>query len=132
MLPGTTEIFEICIGNSATLTSNPACVTNGPNFVDFQDFTCVMRGRYVSLQIIGNAAILNFREFEIYGTKLLSDTSLYKCPVCPLNTATNNSGTVVCEACSAGKTTDGRTDYRATRSRCTQYTGTVSRIDGSG
>ena len=100
--------FEIRIGNSATLTSNTVCVTNQPNFLDFQDFTCVMSGRYVSLRVIG-FAILNFREFEVYGTKIIYDTTLYKCPVCPQNTATNDTGTVVCEACAAGKTTDGRT-----------------------
>ena len=103
------KFFEIRIGNSATLTSNPACVTNGPNFVDFQDFTCVMRGRYVSLQIIGNA-ILNFREFEIYGTKTeLTGTILGRCSQCPQNTFTNKTGSLACEACAAGKTTDGRT-----------------------
>jgi hypothetical protein len=33
----------------------------------------------------------------------------YKCAACPQNTVTNNSGSLACEACAAGKTTDRRT-----------------------
>jgi len=39
----------------------------------------------------------------------LTDEGLYLCSICPLNTATNNTASPVCDACAAGKTTDGRT-----------------------
>jgi hypothetical protein len=39
----------------------------------------------------------------------LADEGLYLCSICPLNTATNNTASPVCDACAAGKTTDGRT-----------------------
>ena len=78
------------------------------------------------MRVIHSNVALNIRELEVYGTKLLSDTSLYKCLVCPLNTATNNTGTVVCEACAAGKTTDGRTG----RVECVCDVGTEPGVDG--
>jgi hypothetical protein len=118
--------FENRIGNDLTFLNNTVCVTSQPTFVGFKDFTCALSGRYISLQVLLNNAHLMFREFEVYSTKIIYDTTLYKCPVCPLNTATNNTGTVVCEACSAGKTTDRRTG----RVECVCDVGTEPVVDG--
>ena len=52
---------------------------------------------------------LNLQEIEVYGLRPPTDEHLYKCSVCPFNTATNNTASPVCDACAAGKTTDGRT-----------------------
>lgn len=101
--------FEIRIGNDVNFLNNAVCVTSQPTFVGFKDFTCVMSGRYISLQVLLNDAHLMFREFEVYGTKLALDPNLYMCRSCPLNTATNSTASHVCAACAAGKTTDGRT-----------------------
>jgi hypothetical protein len=77
---------------------------------------------------LDNNIILNFREFEVYGTKLALDPNLYtECIVCPLNTATNNMGSHVCEACAAGKTTDGRTG----QVECVCDVGTEPGADGA-
>ena len=101
--------FEIRIGNDPTFLNNAVCVTAQPTYSGFKDFTCVMSGRYISLQVLHNDGHLMFREFEVYGTKLDLDPTLYLCSMCPLNTATNNTASHVCAACAAGKTTDGRT-----------------------
>jgi hypothetical protein len=101
--------FNLRLGDSPNYLNNPACALDQANFVDFRDFTCILSGRYFSIDM--PLQYLHLREIEIYGTKILSNTSLYKCQVCPVNTATNNTGTVVCEACDAGKTTDGRTGH---------------------
>ena len=94
--------FEIRIGNDPTFLNNTVCVTAQPTFSDFKDFTCVMSGRYISLQVLHNDGHLMFREFEVYGTKLDLDPNLYMCRMCPRNMATNNTGAHVCEACAAG------------------------------
>jgi hypothetical protein len=99
--------FQIRIGDSSTFSNNPACVSNQPWFVGYRDFSCVYSGRYVSLQKFSSNHLM-VQEIEIYGRKSL-DQFNRKCLVCPSNTATNNTGTLVCAACAAGKTTDGRT-----------------------
>ena len=103
--------FEIRIGNDPTFLNNAVCVTAQPTFSDFKDFTCVMSGRYISLQVLHNDGHLMFREFEVYGTKLDLDPNLYMCRMCPRNMATNNTGSNVCSVCAAGKTTDGRAPF---------------------
>jgi hypothetical protein len=100
--------FEIRIGNDPTFRNNAVCVTAQPTFSDFKDFTCVMSGRYISLQVLHHDGHLMFREFEVYGTKLDLDPNLYMCRICQRNMATNNTGSNVCSACAAGETTDGR------------------------
>jgi len=119
--------FEIRLGdltfNKQNIAQNPACVTNGPHFVDVKDFPCVLKGRWFTLQIFTECG-LGIREVEIYGTKeaytyesanewktdvVSTGTVLGRCSACPQNTATNNTGVLACEACAAGKTTDRRT-----------------------
>ena len=97
--------FEIRIGNDATFLNNAVCVTAQSTFPDVKDFTCPMKGRYLSLQNGGNN-YLNLRELEVWGKKIVP---IFECLVCPQNTATNSTGVLICEACAAGKTTDGRT-----------------------
>ena len=119
--------FEIRLGDLTfskdNIAQNPACVTNGPHFVDVKAFLCVLKGRWFTLQIFTECG-LGVREVEIYGTKeaytyesahewktdvVSTGIVLGRCSACPQNTATNNTGVLACEACAAGKTTDGRT-----------------------
>jgi hypothetical protein len=97
--------FEIRIGNDATFLNNAVCVTAQSTFPDVKDFTCPMKGRYLSLQN-GGYNYLNLRELEVWGKKIVP---IFECLVCPQNTFTNNTGALICEACAAGKTTAGRT-----------------------
>jgi len=99
-----TQMFEIRLGDSATFSSNPLCGLYH-TLGSFEDFACVKSGRYLSVQN-GIFEFFQLAEVEIYGTKSMPDE--FKCLVCPSNTATNNTGSNVCSACAAGKTTDGR------------------------
>jgi hypothetical protein len=143
--------YDIRIGDSLAAgspwhskTINPVCVTNGLNFQDFQDFTCVMKGRYVTLVIISGHAgrALQVRELQIFGTThsytyvagnewkvdiVSAATILGRCSQCPQNTFTNKTGSLACEACAAGKTTDGRTG----QVECVCDVGTLSDADGA-
>jgi len=115
--------FEIRVGNFPTFSNNPSCGVHA-SFKEFKDFSCVKSGRYFSLQN-GIYEYLNVREIQIYGTKAVSLE--YTCLACPLNTFTNNTGVPACEACAAGKTTDGRTG----QVECVCDIGTVANIDGT-
>ena len=123
--------IEIRIGNSLTFSDNkfidnPSCGI----FAGFQywnDHACVKSGRYVSIR---NGARdwyghLSLAEVEVYGTKPFSGDE-YKCLLCPQNMATNNTGSLVCVACAAGKTTDGRTG----QVECVCDVGTEPGVDG--
>lgn len=99
--------FNLRVGDSPTHSNNPACASSQPTFTDYKDFSCILSGRYFSID--QPLAYLHLREIEIYGTKIPINPSLYQCRVCPLNTATNSTASPVCAACAAGKTTDGRT-----------------------
>lgn len=99
--------FNLRLGDSPTHSNNPACASSQPTFTDYKDFSCILSGRYFSID--QPLAYLHLREIEIYGTKIPINPSLYQCQVCPLNTATNSTASHVCAACAAGKTTDGRT-----------------------
>jgi hypothetical protein len=83
----------------------------------------VLKGRYITLQIF-HAGALMIRELQVYGTKeaytyesanewkadvVSTGTVLGRCSACPQHTVTNYTGSLACEACAAGKTTDGRT-----------------------
>jgi hypothetical protein len=112
--------FNLRLGNSPTFLNNPACALDQANFENFRDFTCILSGRYFSIDM--PLTYLHLREIEIYGTKHeytyesanewktdVVSTVLGRCRLCPQNTATNNTGVLACEACAAGKTTDRRT-----------------------
>jgi hypothetical protein len=68
---------------------------------------------------------LSLAEVEVYGTKPFSGDE-YKCLLCPQNTAINNTGSVACGACAAGRTTDGRTG----QVQCVCDVGTEPGADG--
>ncbi|NBX18957.1 MAG: hypothetical protein EBR09_16525 [Proteobacteria bacterium] len=95
--------FEIRVGNlesSSTFSSNPACATNQPWFDDKKDFTCVLSGRYVSVQQISNE-IMNIREIEVYGLKASE-----WCAACFAGTFKTTTGSAACADCAAGKYQD--------------------------
>ena len=75
--------FQIRVGHSSTFSNNPACVTGEPSFTDVKNFSCVLSGRYVSIQQF-NTESMNLREVEVYGRKtsnLARACSAGNCPV---------------------------------------------------
>jgi hypothetical protein len=95
--------FEIRVGNlgsSSTFSSNPACATNQPWFDDKKDFTCVLSGRYVSVQQISNQ-MMNIREIEVYGLKASE-----VCTACLPGTFKSTTGSAACANCGVGKYQD--------------------------
>jgi hypothetical protein len=94
--------IEIRIGNSLTFSDN--------KFID-NPSCCILH--------------LSLAEIEVYGTKPFSGDE-YKCLLCPQNMATNNTGSLVCVACAAGKTTDGHTG----EVECVCDVGTEPDVDG--
>jgi hypothetical protein len=75
--------FQIRVGHSSTFSNNPACVTGEPSFDDVKNFSCVLSGRYLSIQQF-NTEAMNLRELEVYGRKtsnLARACSAGNCPV---------------------------------------------------
>jgi len=60
--------FQIRIGDSSTFGNNPACVTGAVTFENVKNFSCVLTGRYVSIQQF-NTENMNLRELEVYGSR---------------------------------------------------------------
>jgi hypothetical protein len=58
--------FEIRVGDSGTSagSSNTACASNQPTFTGSKDFSCVLSGRYVTIQQFNNEA-MNLAEVEV-------------------------------------------------------------------
>jgi hypothetical protein len=120
------ENFEIRIGDSSIFSDNPLCGSREGHFGIVKDFTCVFSGRYVSVQRFHPQTKLVLQEIEVYCAKIPADERLYKCSMCPLNTVTNTTGSLACEACAVGKTTDGRTG----QVECVCDVGTLPDADG--
>ena len=116
------QAFQIRIGHSLTFSANHLCGIYGTPS-GFEDYACVQSGRYLSVQN-GIFEFFQLAEVEVYGTEPIADE--FKCLVCPSNTATNNTGSNVCSACAAGKTTDGRSG----QVECVCDTGTEPGADG--
>jgi hypothetical protein len=75
--------FQIRIGFFSTFYNNPACVTGESWFYNVKNFSCVLSGRYVSLQQY-NYKEIDLREMEVYGRKtsnLARACSAGGCPV---------------------------------------------------
>lgn len=116
------QSFQIRIGHSSTFSANHLCGTYGTPYGS-QDYACVQSGRYLSVQN-GIQEFFQLAEVEVYGTEPIADE--FKCLICPQNTATNNTGSLLCEACAAGLTTDGRTG----QVECVCAVGTEPGADG--
>jgi hypothetical protein len=106
--------FQIRVGNSETSggISNPACISNALFFVGFKDLNCVLNGRYLTVQQFNNQP-MNLMEIEVYSSVTSADkvakNGLYACDPCRQNTFMPDTGSLACDACPTGKTTDGRT-----------------------
>jgi hypothetical protein len=88
--------FQIRVGDSSTFSNNPACVTGEPSFNDVKDFSCVLSGRYVSIQQFHNESNMNLRELEVYGLKPAE-----VCPACAQGFYKAYAGAGACVACPA-------------------------------
>ena len=92
--------FEIRVGHSSTFSNNPACVTGEAWFPDVKTFSCVLSGRYVSIQQF-NTEWMNLRELEVYGLKASE-----VCTACLPGTFKSATGSGACADCAAGKYQD--------------------------
>ena len=91
--------FQIRVGDSGTSagSSNTACASNQPWFRGQKDFTCVLSGRYLTLQQF-NSLVMNVAEVEVYGLKASE-----WCAACFAGTFKTATGSAACADCAAGK-----------------------------
>jgi phage tail protein X len=83
--------FQIRVGYSSTFSNNPACAAGEGWFSGSKNFSCVLSGRYLSIQQF-NTEAMNLAELEVYGRKtsnLARACSAGNCPV----TGTSDYGT---------------------------------------
>ncbi|NBX18996.1 MAG: hypothetical protein EBR09_16735, partial [Proteobacteria bacterium] len=89
--------FQIRVGDSGTSagSSNAACASNQPWFQGQKDFTCVLSGRYLTIQQF-TTNYLQIAEVEVYGLN-----ASQWCTTCPMGTFKSSSGSGACTNCGA-------------------------------
>ncbi len=98
--------FQIRIGDSSTFANNPACVTGERQFEYVKDFSCVLTGRYVSIQqFTGYHMAVN--EMEVYGfvpcNAGFTGPGGGSCAACAAGKYKTTTGSAACTDCGAGK-----------------------------